>query len=281
MLYRVGKYILEVIVSFSIIGADLFLHDSANGSITGIVIVRTIIYFLTILRGRAMDITKRLRKRIEEVEGREEECYMLNGVPHIAVGHNVVSRPLADETLEYLGIEDESELMHVTLTDDQIDYLLDKDLEIAIADTEKLIGKDVFDGLSQERQEVLVDMSFNLGRPRFSKFKKLIAAVQAGDFEEAGAQILDSKAARDPLTKSRYEKLAREMVGEKEKYKPSAKKVLKESEPKQEESPAGYTQGTPESPDTPQSVIYKEVIVIQSQIATLEKKLDTVLNRIV
>lgn len=158
-----------------------------------------------------MKITDSLRKRIEEVEGREEKCYMLDGVPHIAIGHNVISRALADETLEYLGVEDEGDLMHVTLTDDQMEYLLDRDLEIAIQDARDLIGVDEFDRLDQTRQEVLVDMSFNLGRPRFSKFKKLIKAVKDEDFEEAAAQILDSKAARNPLTSKRYSNLATEM----------------------------------------------------------------------
>ena len=71
----------------------------------------------------------------------------------------------------------------------------------------KSIIGDIFDTLSDERQDVLVDMSFNLGRPRFSKFKNMIGAVQDGDFSKAADEILDSKAARDPLTKSRYENL--------------------------------------------------------------------------
>ena len=54
-------------------------------------------------------------------------------------------------------------------------------------------------------------MSFNLGRPRFKKFVKMIKAVQDGDFDEAAVQILDSDAARNPLTKTRYENLAADM----------------------------------------------------------------------
>ena len=152
-----------------------------------------------------------LMERIEKVEGREPSMYMLDGVPHIGVGHNIVSRPLADETLEVLGIEDESELMQVTLTDEQIDYLFNMDAAIATRDVISVIGEDVFNGLDETRQDVLIDMSFNLGRPRFSKFKKMIAAVQSGDFDEAANQILDSKAARDPLTSGRYHNLANEM----------------------------------------------------------------------
>jgi len=170
-------------------------------------------------------------EKIEAVEGCEFEMYMLEKVPHIAIGHNIVSRPLTDETMDYLGIEDESELMHVTLDRDKCEYLFFKDLDIAIADAKKVINTapdgsvdNVFDALTEVRQEVLVDMSFNLGRPRFSKFKKLIAAVRAGDYDEAAAQILDSKAARDPLTANRYADLAERMKSQPEHSPPDPEK---------------------------------------------------------
>ena len=163
---------------------------------------------------------QKLLDRIEAVEGRKHKMYMLDGVPHIGIGHNIISRPLCDETLDFLGIEDESDLMTAELNDDQCEYLLGKDLDIAIADAKSVIdgdptdGRHVFAKLTDARQDVLIDMSFNLGRPRFSKFAKMIKAIQDGDFDEAANQILDSKAARDPLTKSRYENLAKEMRGE-------------------------------------------------------------------
>ena len=158
----------------------------------------------------------RLIKRIEAVEGKRNKMYSLNGVPHIGIGHNIVSRSLEDSTLEFLGIEDESDLIKKELTDEQCYYLLDRDLDIAISDVQQLIGGRVFDDLSGLRQEVLIDMSFNLGRPRLSKFKNMLAAVKSGNFKEAGAEILDSKAARDPLTRKRYQALASEMSGDSE-----------------------------------------------------------------
>ena len=153
----------------------------------------------------------KLMQAIEQVEGRESKMYMLKNTPHIGIGHNIVSRTLADETLDFLGIEDESDLMTVELNDEQIEYLLERDLDIAINDAKSVIGQEIFDLLDDERQDVLFDMSFNLGRPRFSKFSKMIVAVQDGDFDEAANQILDSKAARDPLTAGRYADLAERM----------------------------------------------------------------------
>lgn len=155
-----------------------------------------------------------LMERIEAVEGREHKMYMLDGIPHIGIGHNIIGRRLAEKTLEVLGIEDETDLMRATLTDDQVDYLFERDLDIAIQDAIDVVGADTFDKLSSERQDVLVDMSYNLGKPKFMKFKKMLAAVVAGDFNEAANQILDSDAARDPLTKERYENLAAQMRGD-------------------------------------------------------------------
>ena len=39
---------------------------------------------------------------------------------------------------------------------------------------------------------VLVDMSYNLGKTRLSKFKKLQAAVERSDWTDAAAQVEDS-----------------------------------------------------------------------------------------
>ena len=36
-------------------------------------------------------------------------------------------------------------------------------------------------------------MMFNMGRPRLSQFKMFLAALQAGDYEMASTEMLDSK----------------------------------------------------------------------------------------
>ena len=55
---------------------------------------------------------------------------------------------------------------------------------------------DAWHGLSEQRRAVLINMVFNLGWPRFSKFKKMISAVEDLDFVRASAEMLDSKWAR-------------------------------------------------------------------------------------
>jgi len=49
-----------------------------------------------------------------------------------------------------------------------------------------------FDSLNDERQGVIVEMIFQLGFGGVSNFKKMIAAIEQGDFEEASEQMLDS-----------------------------------------------------------------------------------------
>ena len=76
------------------------------------------------------------------------------------------------------------------LPDNIIDMLLDRGIDDAEV---------VLDGfflewreLSNVRQRVLMNMAFNLGN-RISGFKKMLAAIKIGDFDEAAVQMLDSK----------------------------------------------------------------------------------------
>ena len=50
-----------------------------------------------------------------------------------------------------------------------------------------------FDGLSYHRKSVLIDMAYNLGMPRLLQFKKMLSALEKGDYEEVVIQMLDSK----------------------------------------------------------------------------------------
>lgn len=62
-----------------------------------------------------------------------------------------------------------------------------------------------FSRLSDNRQRVILDMLFNLGATRFATFKRMIAALERGNFEDAAAEMIDSKWAHQ--VKSRAWKL--------------------------------------------------------------------------
>jgi lysozyme len=70
----------------------------------------------------------------------------------------------------------------------EVDLLLDNDLSDAERDARAIFP--TFDKLSDIRKAVLLNMSFNMGRERLSKFKKLRAAVQDEDWAEAARQML-------------------------------------------------------------------------------------------
>ena len=50
--------------------------------------------------------------------------------------------------------------------------------------------------LNQAREEVLINMAFNIGVNGLLKFKNMIAALEVGDYDEAAIQMMDSKWAR-------------------------------------------------------------------------------------
>jgi lysozyme len=70
----------------------------------------------------------------------------------------------------------------------EVDLLLDNDLTDAERDARAIFP--TFDKLSDIRKAVLLNMSFNMGRERLSKFKKLRAAVQDEDWAEADRQMI-------------------------------------------------------------------------------------------
>lgn len=53
-----------------------------------------------------------------------------------------------------------------------------------------------FELLNSARQNVFVEMVYNMGPSRVAGFKNMLAAIRDGDWEEAAIQMLDSKWAR-------------------------------------------------------------------------------------
>ena len=53
-----------------------------------------------------------------------------------------------------------------------------------------------FNGLSEKRKEAVINLVFNMGMATFKKFKKTIAYIEAGEYEKAGVELLDSNYAR-------------------------------------------------------------------------------------
>lgn len=68
--------------------------------------------------------------------------------------------------------------------------MLDNDIQTATIQAQKL---PCFVQLDPVRQDVLVDMVFNMGLPRAQGFKNMLIALSGNDWIEASNQMLDSK----------------------------------------------------------------------------------------
>lgn len=77
---------------------------------------------------------------------------------------------------------------------EEAEQFLDADITDCIKDLERSV--DFFGSLDEVRQDVLINMCFNLGIGRLLKFKNMLAALSRGDFKKAAAEMLDSKWAR-------------------------------------------------------------------------------------
>ena len=80
------------------------------------------------------------------------------------------------------------------ITMDESDYLLANDIKICEEEASKVFKW--FPSLTDDRQRAIINMVFNLGLTKLLHFKKFLAAMEAGDYETAGKEMLDSKWAR-------------------------------------------------------------------------------------
>ena len=114
---------------------------------------------------------EKLKESLIQNEGIKQYVYTCpKGYKTIGVGRNLETKGLS-----------KAEIM----------YLLEND----ILDC-KLFLEDIFKdfhSLSDARQNVLIEMVFNLGNGGFNQFKKLIQAIKEKDFIKASEEMLNSK----------------------------------------------------------------------------------------
>lgn len=76
------------------------------------------------------------------------------------------------------------------LTRDEIMFLLDNDIATAINDLDRVLPW--WRTMNSVRQNVIVNMCFNLGITRLVGFKKALAAMEKGDYETAAREMENS-----------------------------------------------------------------------------------------
>ncbi len=124
---------------------------------------------------------EQLSSEIEADEGCVLEVYLDHlGYPTVGVGHLVLESD--EEWNKPVGTKVSLERVRVLLRDD---------LVRTASDCGKLYSD--FSKLPEEAQLIIANMMFNMGLPRLSKFKKMKEAVDERRWNEAAAQMKDSK----------------------------------------------------------------------------------------
>lgn len=116
---------------------------------------------------------ERLKKDLEKFEGKRHKLYRdQKGIMTIGVGRNLEDNPL---------------------TNFEIDFLLTNDIKKSCSIASKFFPNIFF--LNEIRQEILVNMAFQLGNKIF-EFKKMKKALDEKDFKKAAAEMMNSRWAR-------------------------------------------------------------------------------------
>ena len=127
-------------------------------------------------------IINTLREEIEADEGVKYELYYCSE-NHLTGG---IGHLITEWDIDYYG-----KPIGYPVPKQQVQDWFLNDVQVAIQDCQTIFS--AFDKLPDEIQHVLINMSFQLGKPRLSKFKKMIAAVEAEDYQEMANQMEDSR----------------------------------------------------------------------------------------
>jgi lysozyme len=97
----------------------------------------------------------------------------------------------------------------VGISEEEATFLLNNDIRRCKREAEQWCGQILWNKLSPNRQDVVIEMCFQLGLGTLQKFKKFKAALDALNFRQAAAEMLDSSWAQQ--TSKRAKTLAKLM----------------------------------------------------------------------
>ena len=78
------------------------------------------------------------------------------------------------------------------ISEEEAMIMLENDIQRSISDLYKVFSMETFDKFPAKTKMALIDMIFNLGYPRFIKFKKMIKALKDFDYEKASIEAVNS-----------------------------------------------------------------------------------------
>lgn len=121
---------------------------------------------------REKTFKEKAEELIKKHEGLKLEPYRCTaGALTIGYGHNLDSNGITEEVAQ---------------------ILLEDDILNAIKDLTSVFGQTVFDKMHPDIKAVMVDMIFNLGKTRFSKFANMIDAVKREDWPRVAREMRSS-----------------------------------------------------------------------------------------
>ena len=124
---------------------------------------------------------EQVQKQLEIDEGVKYEVYLDHlGYATFGIGHLVL-----DTDPEH-GCK-----IGTAVSEDRVTEAFQRDLDISIAECKVLY--DLWDDYPEEVQEILVNMMFNLGRPRLTGFRNMKKALDKCDWSTAAVEGRDSK----------------------------------------------------------------------------------------
>lgn len=129
---------------------------------------------------------------IKEHEGYRPQVYIDTvGKPTVGIGLNL-KREDAPALVTSAGANYNAVLSgQQKLTDEQIKAIFKSTLAIAYADAKKFMPN--FDYLPKNLKLVILDLSFNMGYTRLSKFIKFKEALLVKDYNAAARELMNSK----------------------------------------------------------------------------------------
>lgn len=113
-----------------------------------------------------------VREQLKRHEGTKKFPYVdTAGKTTVGVGHNLTDKGLSPS---------------------EIDLLLTNDIADAEDDARRLLSDAIFDALTETRRAVIVNMAFNLGYARLSRFTKMLGAIKDHRNRDAAREMRES-----------------------------------------------------------------------------------------
>lgn len=113
----------------------------------------------------------------------------------VGVGRNLITNPLTKIEQQVVGNLSQG------ITYDMAMYLLRHDIKRVLEECRNAFS--FWQNLDCERKYALFDMCFNLGLYRLLKFKKMLKALDIGDYQCAAKECLNSKYAKDVANRAK------------------------------------------------------------------------------